>query len=85
MINVQQRYAVIDDAWYEFETILECVAFTFKAFFALDCVYPAQAYNVWHFIQRAIHAIKLAGEKTSLRIKTLEKQIEQILEKRGSK
>ncbi|XP_043474875.1 uncharacterized protein LOC122506635 [Leptopilina heterotoma] len=79
LLNVQKVYAVIDDTWFECTSVLQSVDFTFKAFYSLKCAYPVETYNVWNFIQRAFFEIRPTGEKVSIKTRTLEKQIDNLL------
>ena len=79
IFNIEQTYVVINDTWYETKCLLKAVSFTFKFFFALDCAYPEKSKNIWLFIQRAVYDIKIPGEKVGIKVKTIEKQLEQIL------
>ena len=79
VFNIEQTYVVINDTWYETKYLLEAISFTFESFFAVDCAYPEKSENIWLFIQRAVYDIKIPGEKVGIKVKTIEKQLEQIL------
>ena len=79
IFNIEQTYVVINDTWYETKYLLGAISFTFKSFFALDCAYPEKSKNIWLFIQHAVYDIKIRGQKVGIKVKNIEKQLEQIL------
>jgi Sec-independent protein secretion pathway component TatC len=55
--DVKQSFAIVGPRLYEVETPLKAVDITFKAFHALNVEYPAEACQIWQFLQRGIYKI----------------------------
>lgn len=81
IVNVKQTYVVINNYWHETESFLTALTLRFKTLFVLDCCYPGKCKDLWMFLQRTVFDIKIVGEKVCIKVKTLEKQIENILNK----
>ena len=79
VVKFGQIYVVINDYWYESKTFKDALDLTLKAFFALDCDYPAECCNIWYFLQLAIYDIQLPPKGVALKVKTIAKQVEDAL------
>lgn len=66
--DISASYVQIESLRYHVRTPLKCLDLCFKAFFALDVVYPIPAQAVWRFIQEYFYELKLKGDEAIPRV-----------------
>lgn len=77
--SITAAYVCINSTLWKVGSVLQAVDVCFKSFFALDVEYPAQAYHLWLFVQRALYDIYLLGERSVTNVTTLINRLNQII------
>ena len=80
LVDVRKTYCVVNNYWYETTSFLDAISLTFKSFFVFDCEYPEPCKNIWLFIQHSMFNIKLPSERIPLRVNSLVKQVEHVIQ-----
>ena len=66
-----QYLVCVDEFFYEVESPLKAVDVTFKSFFALHTPYPAEAHQLWLFLQKAAYGFSTPEDAQFSRVNTL--------------
>ncbi|XP_047998149.1 uncharacterized protein LOC125235594 [Leguminivora glycinivorella] len=63
-MDIQKYYVVVNDLFYETNSILKAVDTCFKIFHSLHCQYPTESVCVWNFLQLGLYQLKTKWDKT---------------------
>ncbi|XP_047020948.1 uncharacterized protein LOC124630940 isoform X2 [Helicoverpa zea] len=62
--DIQKYFVVVNDLFFETNSILKAVDTCFKIFHSLHCQYPTESVCVWNFIQLGLYQLKTKWDKT---------------------
>jgi len=54
---IKHSYVIINEIFYEIETLLKAIDISFKSMYALDSKYPTECTREWLFLQEAVYGI----------------------------
>ena len=72
----KQVFVLFGDVIYEVDSLIKAVNICFKSFFVFNMQYPAEALDVWTFLQRGIFEITTPYDIMTLRVHELLGQIQ---------
>lgn len=71
IFTIEQCLVLMNDAVFECDSVLKATDVCFKAFFAFNLRYPAQATDPWLFLQQGLYGIRTPNDKVSPRVREL--------------
>ena len=71
ILGARDFYVLYEDVVYEVDSLIKAVDICFKLFFVFNAEYPAEATDVWIFLQKGVFRIDTPYDVLTPRIREL--------------
>lgn len=71
VMSAKDYYLLYDEVIYHLDSLVKAIDICFKVFFVFNAEYPAEAADVWTFLQKGVYGIATPYDVLTPRVKEL--------------